>query len=358
MERLRARIDDIDNRIVVLLKDRYEYARLMGEVKKRRGFPLKDPKRESQILRKVQRLSEKMRLEPEQLREVFRRIFKMGVQAQAGPSREMGRGLSRREVLVVGGSRGMGLFFALLAQNHGASVRIVSRNIVETGKVAEEYGFEPGRLDDAASSDFVIVSVPIRATLETCLRVASLMKAGSFLTDLSSVKSRITDQIAHGTPTNVEYVSLHPLFGPDASKLYGQHILAIPYRKGGCWRRLAGLFYAEGARVHVTTALAHDRAMASLQVLHHFGLLCIGLGLEGWNWEYDTSSLRFTMRNIQRLVRSWNTIYAIQKYNPFADNARSRFLRAVRTMMEMDAPRAQSALKSLSLSVQKWSRKQ
>ncbi len=358
IERLRAEIDDIDNDIIELLKHRYEYAKLLGEIKRRRGLRLKDPNRELQILTRVQSLSEKMKLEPRQVREVFGRIFEMSVQAQKGPAREIGRELSQQEVLVVGGSRGMGLFFARLSQNHGASVRITGRNMPRTRRVAEEYGFEPGRISDATSSDFVIVAVPIGVTLGTCLQVTSLMKEGSFLTDLSSVKSGITDLIARRTSTKVEYVSLHPLFGPDVSHIFGQHILAIPYREGNCWRRLARLFYGEGARVHVTRALAHDQAMASVQVLHHFGLLCIGLGLGSWNWEYDTSSLRLTMENVRRLVQNWNTIYGIQRYNPFADDARSNLLGTVRRMLEMDPRRVQSALRSLSFSVQKWSRKQ
>ncbi len=358
IERLRTRIDDIDNDIVEMLKRRHECARLLGEIKRRRGLPLKDPKRERQILRRVQSLSKKMRLEPDQVREIFGRIFKMSVQAQAGLGSELDGELSGEEVLVVGGSRGMGLFFARLAQNHGASVRILGRNMSRARRVAEEYGFESGRISDAASSDLVVVSVPIGATLETCLQVASLMKEGSFLTDLSSVKSGITDLVAPRTSPKIEYVSLHPLFGPDATHIYGQHILAIPYRGGSCWRRLARLFSGEGARVHITTALAHDRAMSSVQVLHHFGLLCIGLCLGSWNWDYDTSSLRLTLESIRRLVRNWNTFYGIQEYNPFADDARSEFLRTVRRMVEMDPCRAQAALRSLSSSVQKWSRKQ
>ncbi len=50
IQRLRARIDGIDQEIALLLKSRNEDARLLGRIKRIRGMPLQDPKRERTIL--------------------------------------------------------------------------------------------------------------------------------------------------------------------------------------------------------------------------------------------------------------------------------------------------------------------
>lgn len=52
---LRKRIDQVDRRILQLLNERAEVARQIGEVKRRRGLPIFDGKREMDVLRRLTR---------------------------------------------------------------------------------------------------------------------------------------------------------------------------------------------------------------------------------------------------------------------------------------------------------------
>ncbi len=358
MERIRSRIDETDLKLVELLKDRCEYARVLGRIKKARNIPVRDPERESNILRRVRRISRLQKLDPRTTQEIFERIFSMSLEAQARPAGStVSHSLSGFQVMVVGGTRGIGLFFAQLASLHGASVLIAGRSALRTAKIAREYALLPGKLQDAKKSDFVFVTAPIASTRDVCLQLGPLMKEGSLLADLSSVKTGIADYIAGALPKAVEYVSLHPLFGPDVPHIQGRSILAIPYRPGSKWRRLAKLFRDEGARVHLTTEKDHDRAMGYVQALHHFGLICLAVSLDEWNGDFVTNTLSSTLESVRRTARNWDTVLGIQQFNPFASSMRMLFKRTVNEMLDTRALSQREVANSVN-HVQMWSRKQ
>ncbi len=252
----------------------------------------------------------------------------------------------------------MGLLFAQLARNHGAFVRIFGQNRERTRRVANEFGFMPGSIRNSEDSDWIIVAVPIEATAGVCLRLNKYLGRESILTDVSSVKSGVSDRIAEAPHHGSEYVSLHPLFGPRVSHIFGQDIVMVPYRIGDKWKALADFFEGEGARLHQTNAKTHDKVMAYLQGVHHFGLMCIGLSLKNWDGEYSTGSLRRTFETLQSIVESWGTTVGIQRYNPFCYDARNEFRWFVNRYLKTGTPDYHLIEEPLRLNVQKWSHKQ
>ncbi len=356
VKRLRGEIDNIDEELVRLLKGRYEQARRLGRIKRTRGLELKDAQREEQILERVRSRASEMGLPQEPLRRIFLQVFNMAVLAQK-PHPRMRQELKGLEVLVAGGTGGMGSLFASLAEDHGASARILGRTPARSRKVAREMGLLPGSFSHASRSDIVLVAVPIEQTLKVSLKLASTMKRESMLADISSVKSGIADNIDQNT-RDFEYVSLHPLFGPDLSHIDGQHITAIPYRTGPIWEKVLGLFGEEGVHVHLTTAQGHDRLMAQIQGIHHFSLICLGMTLVGLKGDYVTRSLEITQRQIHRLIENWDTIVGIQKLNPYSASGRQALKRTVDKMSEMTPDKSEEARRLLTGLVQKWSRKQ
>ncbi len=358
VERIRAKVDSIDREIVYLLKSRYEHARLLGEVKREKGLSLRDQRRERQVLRRVQGMAGALGLPARDLKQTFNNIFRLSLQAQRPLVSRSALDLDEMRVLVAGGTSGMGLFFAQLARSRGAFVRIFGRDRDRTRRVANDFGFTPGSIRDSEDSDWVIVAVPIEATVSICSRLGPYLGRESILTDISSVKSGVSERIAEAPHRGWEYVSLHPLFGPHASHIFGQEIILVPYRAGDKWKALAEFFEHEGAQLHQTNAKTHDRVMAYLQGIHHFGLICIGLSLKNWDGEYSTNSLRKTVETLGSIVESWHTIVGIQKYNPFCYDARGEFAQLVERLSETGTPDHSSAVRELRLNVQKWSHKQ
>ena len=358
IENIRTRVDRIDREIVHLLQSRYEHAKLLGEIKRAKGLSLRDQGRERQVLRRVQGMARELGLPARDVKEIFGHIFELSLRVQNPlPSRSTSD-LDEMRVLVAGGTGGMGLFFAQLARSHGAHVSIFGRSRDRTRKMASDFGFEPGSIRDSQDSDWVIVAVPIDATVDMCLRLGKHLGRESILTDISSVKSGISDKIARLPHSGWEYVSLHPLFGPQLSHIYGQDIIQVPYRARDQWSLLAEFYESEGAHLHQTSAETHDRVMAYLQGLHHFGLTCIGLSLRNWDGQYSTNSLQRTVGTIQGIVESWHTVADIQKYNPYCHQARREFRLLVSRLSQTGIPYQLTTARSLEANVQKWSRKQ
>jgi len=355
--RIRNRIDELDQEIVRLLKNRHENAKILGRIKSQRGLDYRDPEREKIILSKIERAATSLDLDPKLIRPIFEQIFALSVEAQQDHPEKSAKRLDQTRTLIVGGTGGMGRLFARFASLQGAKVKIAGREINKTRTAAKEIEVEPGTILDAASSDIVILSVPTAETVRVATEIASLMTSGSLLTDISSVKTGISDRVAEKTPKGIEYISLHPLFGPSTDHLHGQTIIAVSYRSGQKWSKLARAFQGSGSKVVTMSAAQHDRAMAYVQGLHHFALISLGLGLDGMGGEPRTQSLRETQARIVSLLDNWDTIVGIQLLNPFVPPVRQKFLDLAGNLAQSRPTQAMGVKKRLAWNVQKWTRK-
>jgi chorismate mutase / prephenate dehydrogenase len=355
--RIRERIDEIDQKLVLLLKDRYENARLLGRIKRARGIAPRDPEREKFILRKVQDSVARLGLEPKLTLPIFKAVFNFSVQAQRVTADNSAVALERKKILIVGGTGGMGRLFANFASVHGASVKIVGRTTQRTQKVAKEMELEPGSISDGISSDIVVVAVPMESVVESSIEVAQSMREGALLTDLSSVKTRIADRISSEVPSGVEYVSIHPLFGPGIDHLSGQKIAAVPFKTGPQWRSFSRFLRKAGARISLMSSEDHDRVMGYVQALHHFALLSLGVALREWDGGLKTTSIAGTIDRIEGLLRNWDTVVGIQKLNPSSTVVRRKFIETCLQLVGMQQSDVSDVERTLRFNVQKWSRK-
>jgi chorismate mutase / prephenate dehydrogenase len=354
VSRVRNEIDRIDEEMIWLLKSRYELARSLGRIKNVQGIGIRDRQREQAVLREVRGIASHLGLPTGPVHRVFLEVFEMAVEAQH--DRNTRRDLQGVEVLIAGGTGGMGRLFATILANHGGNVKILSRTEPRSKRVAREIGVLPGNYVDAREADIVVVSVPVQATAKVSLKLGALMKPDSMLTDLSSVKTGIADVIAMGTK-RFEYVSLHPLFGPDIAHFGRQRVAAIQYRAGPLWRKLRRVLEGEGARVFPTTVREHDMMMAETQALHHFALMSLGVSLTRASEMFSTRSLKATEYQIRRLTKNWDTIIGIQRFNPFAAEERQEFRNTVNTIARLTPRDSRKVFLTLTKHVQNWTRK-
>jgi chorismate mutase / prephenate dehydrogenase len=356
ISRIRDRIDELDQEIVQLLKSRYENAKYLGRIKSRKGLEYRDPERENTIQKKIERKAATLGLDPKLVRPVFDQIFSLAIQAQKDHSKHTKR-LDKTKILIVGGTGGMGRLFARFLALQGANVKLAGRQIDKTRKAAKELEVDAGTILDAASSDIVVLSVPMQESTRVATETASLMTEESLLLDLASVKTGISDKISEKIPKNIEYVSLHPLFGPSSDHFNDQSVIVIPYRAGPKWAKLSRVLQTGGAKLVTMSASQHDKAMAYAQGLHHFALICLGTALNGVGGEPRPRSLADTEKRIAALLESWDTIVGIQELNPFVPEVRQKFL-DTSTKLAARGPKQSNGLrKRLGSNVQKWSRK-
>jgi shikimate dehydrogenase len=81
---LRQKIDEIDEKILLLLKERFEIAKEIGWEKRKYGMPLRDFKRENEKYKEIMEKALKLKLDSEAVKEVYRRIIDMSMHVQEG----------------------------------------------------------------------------------------------------------------------------------------------------------------------------------------------------------------------------------------------------------------------------------
>ena len=172
--------------------------------------------------------------------------------------------LMKTKIGVIGGTRGMGYWFARFLEKEGHAVRVCGRNMSEAD-IAEM----------ADTCQVVVVSVPMGATGNVIAKVGPHMRAASLLMDLTSLKRDSVKSMLETSASAV--IGCHPLFGPRVDSITGQHVVLCPARAGKWLSWLTDIFERNGALVVETTPEKHDQMMAIVQGLNHFNTIMMGL---------------------------------------------------------------------------------
>ena len=219
---------------------------------------------------------------------------------------------------IIGGTGKMGRLFGAVLGRNGFEVRSSGRTTELTNS----------RL--AGESDLVMVSVPIRSTVGVIREIAPILTADQLLCDLTSLKA---EPVRAMLASEAQVLGMHPLFGPTVSSLRGETIILTPARCGGALSmRLPELLRGEGANLVVMDPDAHDRLMAVVQGLTHFGNLCMAETIRRTGTdlaaalEATSPVYRIQMGLIGRLLSQDPTLYGdMLRMNPYVPAVLSAF---------------------------------
>lgn len=247
------------------------------------------------------------------------------------------RVLSKSTIAVVGGTGRMGRTLVRMLQSSGAKIVVCSRN---PEKATRLFDVETRKIGDVQDADIVVVSVPIDNTVTTCRQLLKRMKPQSLLVDATSVKKGIVDAIDKCVPHNIEYLSIHPLFGPDVQDFREENVLAIARRAGPLTRSMLRFFSKCGMTTTHVTIDEHDRKTAVTQALHHYAYaslaVCMNKLMNRKDFcRFSTRTLRKTIRLIQCFSENADTILDIQRKNPYGAFARESFAKTVSSFSYM-----------------------
>jgi len=238
------------------------------------------------------------------------------------------------QMLIVGGTGETGSWFARYFKDRGFRVSVWG----PSGKVevADKLGvdFAHHLEDEVRKSDILLLSVPIKETVQVIEDLAPLMKPGGLLMDVTSLKSDPMKAMRECAPQGVEVLGSHPMFGPTMRDIVGQTVILVP-EEGRCERWLPiikEIFEGGGANVEIVSADDHDEIMAVVQALTHFAYISVGATLKALN--FDVSKSRKFMSPVYeimidfvgRILAQSPELYASIQENPKARRVRETYI--------------------------------
>jgi prephenate dehydrogenase len=240
-------------------------------------------------------------------------------------------------VAIIGGYGGMGKLFARIFKRNGFDVTIAGPRPEKGKKVAKELGvtFEQDNDSAVKGADIVVITVPIRKTLDVISNVGPKLKRGSMIMDLTSVKKEPCAKMIDSVPEGVEVLGCHPVFGPMVGKFKGQNFVLCPVRGGRLFKRFKALLKKEGAVVTICTPEEHDSAMGVVQGMTHFMLISAGIALKDLDFDLEETKdfsspvYQLALDLVGRILGQDPKLYGeIQLNNSETDRVREAYLTA------------------------------
>jgi prephenate dehydrogenase len=175
--------------------------------------------------------------------------------------------MKKIKVGIVGGTHGMGRWFAGLLRKEGCAVHVCGR------KTKLQIN------DLARLCNVIVVAVPISATAGIIKAVGPLLTKEQLLMDLTSLKYEPVKLMLANS--NAEVIGCHPLFGPQLKDVTGQNVILCPARGKNWLGWLKNVLKKNKLAVCETTPRKHDQVMAIVQALNHFNTITLGMALAG-----------------------------------------------------------------------------
>jgi len=223
---------------------------------------------------------------------------------------------------------GYGRFGRLLAEilSSFGNIFIISRSKLKDKK------FKQINYQDLKLMDWIIPAVPISALEKVLKKISPLLKPGSLVMDVSSVKVYPCQWLKKYLPQEVETIGTHPMFGPDSVQngLTGLLVVICPVRiTAKKLRQVKDIFQRLGLKVITTTPDNHDREAAkSLALVHYLGRSLMKMKIK----KQTISTLGFNrLLAVNETVNNdtWQLFLDMQNYNPYSKKIRKDFIKSL-----------------------------
>ena len=190
----------------------------------------------------------------------------------------------------------------------------------------------PTAIDKVCAGDIVILAVPISEFENALLEIKNLLKKGSLVIDVCSVKERPAKLMEKILPKNVQILATHPIFGPDSAKdsVRGRKIVLCKIRiSEELYKRIKENLENAGLIIIEATPEEHDREIANTLLLTHFiGRALIEFGAK--ELSMDTEGYKRLLKILETVRNDTSQLFKdMSMYNKYSKEMRMRFIKAM-----------------------------
>ena len=169
-----------------------------------------------------------------------------------------------KEIAIVGVNGKMGKWFANYFHKMGFKVKGFDTN----NEIKEKFIVKANSLVSAILQiDYVLLCTPTKNTPEIIRLISKEMKRGSYLIEISSQKSK-TAQTLLKTPSKINPICIHPMFGPSIKNIAGKNVIIVPIKDAQKELTVTKLLFP-GANFVTIDAAEHDKKIAVILGLTH-----------------------------------------------------------------------------------------
>jgi cyclohexadieny/prephenate dehydrogenase len=143
--------------------------------------------------------------------------------------------------------------------------------------LADETTHDPAKATDGA--DLVVIATPLSAYGEIGRKIAPVLKPGTIVSDVGSVKEVVVRELGPQLPPGVHFVPGHPVAGTEHSgpeagfaELFHDRwciLIPLPETASEAIAKVAAMWEMAGMRVVTMSAAHHDRVLAMTSHLPH-----------------------------------------------------------------------------------------
>ena len=169
-----------------------------------------------------------------------------------------------KEIAIVGVNGKMGKWFANYFHKMGFKVKGFDTN----NEIKEKFIEKANSLVSCILQiDYVLLCTPTKNTPEIIRLISKEMKRGSYLIEISSHKSK-TAQTLLKTPSKINPICIHPMFGPGSKNIAGKNVIIVPIKDAQKELTATKLLFP-GANFVTIDATEHDKKIAVILGLTH-----------------------------------------------------------------------------------------
>ncbi len=230
--------------------------------------------------------------------------------------------------MITVGIIGFGSFGLFLAEQLDAYCKVLGYS--RSGKA----GKWSANLEQVASADYVILSIPLDAYYETLRQIKPLLKPKSVIVDICSVKEKPIEIIREVLPQQ-PFVATHPLFGPEsASTDLRDHVLVMCSEVSDKSAHQTIKAFAQNRELTVVemSAQQHDQEMATVHALTFFIAHALK-DMKLHNQKLSTPSFQKLLSLAELEKHHSDELFAtIQQGNKYAPKIRESFIEEIKKL--------------------------